>query len=174
MSNMITTIIVAIVALMGLVNANLIYGNNLTISNVSESAADCYPGGQHWEHIGHWQEIYDALQISGVMRVNSIPAGYHVRCAYRALIVISNTNQVFAWQISDNIPLGGHCYVYEVGINKGHAYPGKEDYNKGLEMVYTCARGGTQNVRFVSSDGGIIAEGWVKGDPQYNSDCSGE
>lgn len=85
MNNIITTIVVAMVALMGLananlINANLIYANNLTISNVSESAIDCYPGGQHWEHIGHWEDIYDALQISGVMRVNDIPADYHVRC----------------------------------------------------------------------------------------------
>ncbi|KAH8770001.1 hypothetical protein F5883DRAFT_643334 [Diaporthe sp. PMI_573] len=153
MNKTITTIIIAMVGLMGLVNASLLSANNLTISNISAQGMGCYSSGQQWDHLGSWKDIFDALQISGVMRVHDIPAGYH---------------------ISDNIPLGGHCYVYEVGITKGHAYPVKWDYNKGLEWVYTCSHGGKQSVKFASDDGGIIAEGWVKGDPQYNSDCSGE
>lgn len=70
--------------------------------------------------------------------------------------------------------MGAHCYIYEVGVNKGHAHLSKTDYNKGLEMVYNCACGGKQSVDWVSPYGEIVAKGWVKGDPQHNTDCSGE
>ncbi|POS80191.1 hypothetical protein DHEL01_v201418 [Diaporthe helianthi] len=168
MRNIVTVVLVAVVAFLGLVNAALINAGKLptyntaklrrnnddgnpTLSNVSESSINCYSTGAEWGDLGNWQEIFDALQISGVMRVDNIPAGHH---------------------ISDKVPVGPHCYVYEVGINKGYATPSKEDYNKGLEMVYICKRGGKQSVNFSSSEGEIIGSGWVKGDPQTNPDCS--
>ncbi|KAG8164285.1 hypothetical protein KVR01_006203 [Diaporthe batatas] len=172
MRNIITILLIAMAAFLGLVNAGLIdagdlnthntpklqnntSGSNQTVSNVSESRTSCYSAGTEWADLGNWQDVFNALQVSGVMRVHSIPAGYH---------------------IPDNVPVGPHCYVYEVGITKGHAYPSKVDYNKGLEMVYTCTRGGKKNVNFVdpNGDGEIIAKGWVKGDPQRNKDCSGQ
>jgi hypothetical protein len=88
------------------------------------------------------------------------------------VILKSNANQTTTWQISDHIALGGHCYIYEFGITSGHAYPLKEDYNRGLEWAYHCVHGGSNNVHFVGTDGDILAKGWVRADPQWASDCS--
>jgi hypothetical protein len=92
MNKTITTIIIAMVGLMGLVNASLISANNLTISNISAQGMGCYSSGQQWDHLGSWKDIFDALQISGVMRVHDIPAGYHVCCSDCAVLLRSNTN----------------------------------------------------------------------------------
>jgi hypothetical protein len=84
----ITAIIMAIMmVLMGITNANLTDGNwtttnTLTIPTTPQVGEGCYLHGEEWDSLGSWEEIHGSLQISGIMRVHDIPAGYHVCCPH--------------------------------------------------------------------------------------------
>lgn len=97
MRNIITIAVMDMAAFLCLVNAALINAGNLTSYNapglqlnkndsnptiISAPLINCYSTGTQWADLGNWQNVFDALQISGVMRVNDIPAGYHVCCTY--------------------------------------------------------------------------------------------
>ena len=48
-------------------------------ANTSSTDCDpCYCDGETWDQLGTWKEIRNALQDSGIVRVTSIPQGYHV------------------------------------------------------------------------------------------------
>lgn len=108
MRNIITMVVITLVAFLGLVDAGLIDAGNLTahntpelqrnkndsnptIFNLSELNTNCYSIGSEWADLGDWQDVYDALQISGIMRVNDIPAGYHVCYPHRQTLSRFNT-----------------------------------------------------------------------------------
>lgn len=91
-NKIITIMIVAMVALTGVLNTSLTNSNNLTIYRISQTGTGCYSSGEPWDNLGSWKDIHDALQISGVMRVHDIPAGYHVSCSDLAVLLRPNTN----------------------------------------------------------------------------------
>lgn len=77
-------------------------------------------------------------------------------------------------QVNENIRVGDHCFVYEIGVNKGNSgnmTPGSIT-NLLSAARSDCRHGGRWSLNFVAGDGDIIGRGWLKADPQKNSDCS--
>lgn len=51
-------------------------------SNTTKSCDPCYCDGEKWDQLGSWQTLKNALMNSGVVRVTTIPGGYHVSLSY--------------------------------------------------------------------------------------------
>lgn len=45
---------------------------------ILKNCSPCYCEGETWNEVGSWEEINRALQGSGIVRVTTIPQGYHV------------------------------------------------------------------------------------------------
>lgn len=76
--------------------------------------------------------------------------------------------------MSENIRVRDHCYVFELGVNKGKAADLNPD--KMVKLLdwahYHCPHGAHLDANFVADDGGVVGQGWFKADPQKNADCS--
>lgn len=46
--------------------------------NTTKGCDPCYCEGETWDQLGNWQVLKNALMNSGVVRVTTIPGGYHV------------------------------------------------------------------------------------------------
>lgn len=136
----------------------------------STDCSPCFCDGEAWNNLGTWKDIRSALQNSRVVRVTSIPEGYHVSNPTQ-----EGTGAVLTTLSQVNEKIGNdHCFFFEIGVNTGNARdltPTK--ITKLLNGAYTkCGRGGRWDLDFIAGDGGIIGLGWMKADPQRNSDCS--
>lgn len=76
--------------------------------------------------------------------------------------------------MNEDIRVKQHCYVFEIGVNKGIASDLNPDkITQLLNLAHKkCSRGGHWNLKFVADDGDIMGLGWFKADPQKNADCS--
>ncbi|KAI7783836.1 hypothetical protein LA080_011309 [Diaporthe eres] len=121
--------------------------------NNTSGCNPCYCEGETWDDLGTWGATSWALQNSGIVRVTYIPGGYHV---------------------NENIRVGDHCFVLEIGVDTGNS--GGMTPSSITDLVSAahnaCSHGGLWPLNFVAWDGDIIGRGWLKADPQGNSDCS--
>ncbi|KAG6362249.1 hypothetical protein INS49_010479 [Diaporthe citri] len=119
----------------------------------TRNCSPCYCDGETWDQLGTWETISWALQNSGIVRVVYIPGGYHV---------------------NENIRVGDHCFVYEIGVDVGNS--GDMSPARITDLLAAargdCSHGGRWSLNFVAGDGDIIGRGWLKADPQKNKDCS--
>lgn len=146
--------------------------NHTPNPNDTAGCSPCYCDGETWDNLGSWNDINRALQNSGIVRVTTIPHGYHV--SYPAASTPKMQILTNLLQVNENIAVNSHCFIFEIGVNKGNALnmnPGQITDLLSAARA-RCAHGGRWDLNFVASDGDIQGKGWVKTDPQANKDCS--